>query len=81
MEHRTSILFHILIDLHATLSVQQYRCTSGLNWTQLGKSVTVATVCGHSPCQQVQCDVKTYNDAGDSQIASSSVVTTSETGK
>ena len=34
------------------------------------ESETRATACGYSPYQEVQCDVRAYNDAGDSQTAS-----------
>lgn len=54
----------------------QHRCTGNHSWTTVQSSVTSATVCGYSPYQGVQCDVKAYNGAGDSQTAISTPVRT-----
>ena len=45
-------------------------------WTAAEESATMATVCGFLPYQEVQCDIKAYNEAGDSEVASPSAVRT-----
>ena len=41
----------------------------------------MATVCGFLPYQEVQCDIKAYNEAGDSEAASPGTVRTECAGK
>lgn len=59
----------------------QYICTSQSTWSSVNESVTSAWVCDYSPYQEVQCDVKAFNGAGDSSTASSPIFRTDCAGK